>query len=179
MAKRFPNRFPRKNTLGNCLGLNYPLRCAACRGARKPTMSPTGDDMTPFKAYARRLFPAALQTAACAAVLHTTLVAIFARHIGLESLHIAAISFLFVLALALPGGAVLLLTVWALRLGRTAALILFLVTIEALAIALEMYGFDIGLEDVSWQYGLITLPSAVVAWHGSVYQVAKHAGAKG
>jgi hypothetical protein len=96
------------------------------------------------------------------------LVAIAARSIGLELVHIAALSFPVALFVALPGGAVLLAIVAMLKLKPLPALVLFVVAIQMVAIALEMYLFESGLDDISWQYGLISIPAALIAWYYSV-----------
>ena len=116
-----------------------------------------------------RLFPAALATSLFAGVAHAIAVAIAARSVGLELLYIATLTFMIALVVAFIGGAVLLTIVSLLRLTPLPALILFVIVIQAVAIGLEMTLFEIGLKDISWQYGLITIPAAVIAWYQSVY----------
>ncbi len=116
-----------------------------------------------------RLFPAALATSLFAGVAHAIAVAIAARSVGLELLYIATLTFMIALVVAFIGGAVLLAIVSLLRLTPLPALILFVIAIQAVAIGLEMTIFEIGLKEISWQYGLITIPAAVIAWYQSVY----------
>ncbi|MCV0378080.1 hypothetical protein [Nitratireductor sp.] len=112
-----------------------------------------------------RLFPAAIATSIFAALAHAVLVGIAARSIGLELVYIAAVTFV----VALVGGAVLLAIVAALKLRPVSSLLLFLIVIQAIAIRLEMYLFEGSFSDISWQYGLISVPASVIAWHQSVY----------
>lgn len=123
-----------------------------------------------------RLFPAAVGTAAFAAVAHAALVAIAARSIGAELLVVAALSFVVALVVALAGGAVLLLAVQAFRLGLAASLLLFVVAVQAISIGLELVVFEIGLDDVSWQYAFISVPSALLAWYLSIYRAHRSQG---
>lgn len=116
-----------------------------------------------------RLFPAALGTAAFAAIAHAALVAVAARTVGVELIYIAAISFVVAWVVAVIGGAVLLSVTQVFRLGLAASLAVFLVAIQALTIGLEMYVFESGLDAVSWRYSLISVPSALLAWYLSVY----------
>lgn len=125
--------------------------------------------------YLHQLFPAAMATAVFAAVAHAGLVAIAARSIGLELLYIAGLSFVVALVPALAGGAILLLICGVFALRLPASLLLFFVVIQAVAIELEMLFFEGGFNDISWQYGLITVPTSVVAWYRSVYYVHKNA----
>ena len=120
-------------------------------------------------AYYRRLFPAAFQTAVFAGVAHAVLVAIAARSVGLESLFIATLTCFIVLCVALPGGFVLLTLVCAFRLPLFASLLLFMITAQAITIWLEMFVFEIGFKDVSWQYGLISAPASVIAWYSAIF----------
>lgn len=106
-----------------------------------------------------------------AALAHAGLVAIAARSIGLELVYIATLSFAVALVVALLGGAVLLAIVVALRLRLISSLLLFLIVIQVIAIKLEMYFFESGLNDISWQYGLISVPASLIAWYRSVYYV--------
>ncbi len=117
----------------------------------------------------RRLFPAAIATSIFAALAHAVLVGIAARSIGLELAYIAAVTFVVALVVALVGGAVLLAIVAALKLRPVSSLLLFLIVIQAIAIRLEMYLFEGSFSDISWQYGLISVPASVIAWHQSVY----------
>lgn len=117
----------------------------------------------------RRLFPAAVAVSVFAALVHAGLVAIDARSIGLELVHIAALSFLVALFVALPGGAVLLAVVAILKLKPLPSLGLFVAAVQMVAIALEMYPFESGLDDISRQCGLISIPASLVAWYYSVY----------
>ncbi|WP_065383321.1 hypothetical protein [Hyphomonas sp. ND6WE1B] len=118
-----------------------------------------------------RLWPAAVATAAFAALAHAVLVAIAARSIGLELVYIAGLSFVVALVVALIGGAVLLAIVRVLRFGLISSLLLFLVAVQAVAIWLQFYLFEFqnGWADISWQYGLISVPASLVAWHQSVF----------
>lgn len=116
-----------------------------------------------------RLLPAALATSVFAALAHAALVAVAARSIGLELVYIAAVSFVAALVVALLGGATLLAAVVALKLKPAASLLLFLIVIQAIAVALEMYLFESGLRDISWEYALISIPASLIAWHQSVY----------
>lgn len=129
-------------------------------------MNPTPTPHT--SALFRRLVPAAVGTSLFAALAHALLVAIAARSIGLELVFIAGISFIVALLVALPGGVVLLAVVALLRLGRELSLLLFFAAIQATAVALEMVFFEISLRDISWQYGLISVPASVVAWYLSI-----------
>ncbi|GAB3284484.1 hypothetical protein [Parahaliea aestuarii] len=124
--------------------------------------------------YFRRLFPAAFTTAAFAALAHAVLVAIAAGSIGAELVYIAALSFVVALVVAAPCGAVLLATVGTLKLKPIPSLLLFLVAIQVIAVGLEMYFFENGISDTSWQYGLISVPASLIAWHQSVYFVHKN-----
>ncbi len=117
----------------------------------------------------QRLFPAAIATSLFAGVAHAIAVAIAARSVGLELLYIATLTFVIALIIAFIGGAVLLAIVSLLRLTPLPALILFVITIQAIAIGLELTVFEIGLKDISWQYSLITIPAAIIAWYQSVY----------
>lgn len=121
----------------------------------------------------RRLFPAAVAVSVFAALAHAGLVAIAARSIGLELVYIAALSFLVALFVALPGGAVLLAVVAILKLKPLASLVLFVAAIQMVAIALEISLFEGGLDDISWQYGLISIPAALIAWYSSVYSASR------
>lgn len=118
-----------------------------------------------------RLFPAAFATALFAALAHATLVGIAARSIGLELVAIAALSFLVALIVAVAGGAVLLLIVGLLKLQRWPSLLLFVVAVQLIAIWLEFFFFEFenGWADISWQYGLISVPASLIAWHLSVH----------
>ena len=125
----------------------------------------------------RRLWPAAVATAAFAALAHAALVAVAARSFGLELAYIAVLSFVVALVVALIGGAVLLAIVRVLRLGLISSLLLFLIAVQAVAIWLEFYFFEFqnGWADISWQYGLISVPASLVAWHQSVFYNHKRA----
>lgn len=118
-----------------------------------------------------RLLPAAVTTSVFAALAHALLVAIAARSFGLELLYIASLSFVIALFVALLGGALLLAVVAALRLKLISSFLLFLFVVQGVAIGLEMYFFEIGLRDMSWRYGLISVPASVIAWRSSVFQV--------
>lgn len=120
-----------------------------------------------------RLVPAAVTTAVFAALAHAVLVAIAARSVGLELLYIASLSFVVALLVALPGGAFLLAVVAVLRLTLVSSLLLFLTVIQGVAVGLEMYFFESGLNEISWRYGLISIPASLIAWHSSVFQVYK------
>lgn len=118
-----------------------------------------------------RLFPAAFATAIFAALAHAGLVAIAARSIGLELVYIASLSFIVALVVALLGGAALLAVVVAFKLKPVSSLLLFLIVIQVIAIRLEMYFFEGGFNEISWQYGLISVPASLIAWYRSVYYV--------
>ncbi|WP_321489124.1 hypothetical protein [uncultured Hyphomonas sp.] len=124
-----------------------------------------------------RLIPAAVTTAGFAAIAHAALVAVAARSIGMELVYIAGLSFVVALVVALIGGAVLLAIVRVLRLGLISSLLLFLVAVQAVAIWLQFYFFEFqnGWADISWQYGLISVPASLVAWHRSVFYNHKRA----
>ena len=127
------------------------------------------------RALLARLIPAAVATAGFAAIAHAALVAVAARSIGLELVYIAGLSYVVALVVALTGGAVLLTIVKVLRLGIVSSLLLFLVAIQAVAIWLQFYFFEFqnGWADISWQYGLISVPASLLAWHQSVFYVHK------
>lgn len=118
-----------------------------------------------------RLLPAAFAASFFAALAHAGLVAIAARSIGLELVYIASLSFVVALVVAFLGGAVLLAAVAALKLKPVSSLLLFLIVVQGVAIMLEMFFFESGLDEISWQYGLISVPTALIAWHRSVYYV--------
>lgn len=123
-----------------------------------------------------RLVPAAIGTATFAALAHAMLVGIAARTIGLELAAIAAFTFVVSVVLALAGGSVLLALVAALRLNGLASLLLFVSTVQCIAIWLQFYLFEFenGWADISWRYGLISAPASLIAWHLSVHHVNKH-----
>lgn len=121
-----------------------------------------------------RLLPAAFVTACFAALAHALLVAVAARSIRLELVYIAALSFVVALVVALIGGAVLLFIVGGLKLKPLPSLLLFLIAIQAVTVGLEMYFFESGWADISWQYGLISVPVSLIAWYQSVYFVHKN-----
>ncbi len=127
------------------------------------------------RALLARLIPAAVATAGFAAIAHAGLVAVAARSIGMELVYIAGLSYVVALVVALIGGAVLLAMVKVLRLGLVSSFLLFLVSIQAVAIWLQFYFFEfqIGWADISWQYGLISVPASLVAWHQSVFYIHK------
>ncbi|MBN7796962.1 hypothetical protein [Parahaliea mediterranea] len=125
------------------------------------------------RCYFKRLFPAAATTAAFAALAHATLVAIAARSIGPELVYIAVFSFVVALVVATLGGAVLLAIAGALKLKPIPSLLLFLVAIQAVSVGLEMYFFENSFNDISWQYGLISVPASLIAWYQSVYYLQK------
>ena len=131
----------------------------------------------PASSLFRRLWPAAVATAAFAALAHAALVAVAARSIGLELASIAVLSFIVALVVALIGGAVLFAIVRVLRLRLISSFLLFLITIQAVAIWLQFYFFEFqnGWADISWQYGLISVPASLVAWHQSVFCIHKRA----
>ncbi|MEZ5986128.1 MAG: hypothetical protein R3B94_09270 [Hyphomonas sp.] len=131
--------------------------------------------MLQMHALIARLLPAAVTTAAFAGVAHAAMVAVAARSVGLELLYIAILSFVVAFMVAVAGGAVLLAITGMLRLGLVASLLLFLISIQAIAIWLEFYLFEFrsGWADVSWQYGLISVPASLIAWHQSVFYVHK------
>lgn len=120
--------------------------------------------------YYTGLFSAAGMTAAFAAIAHAVLIAVAGRSIGPELIYITALSFMIAWPVAVIGGAVLLTIVGMLKLRPLPAFILFFIIIQAVAIGLEMFFFEIGWQDISWQYGLISVPSAVIAWYRSIYR---------
>lgn len=96
---------------------------------------------------------------------------------GSELLLIGALSFVVTLVLALPGGAALLGVTELLRLKPWASLLLFVMTIQAIAIGVELYLFESTVADISWVYGVTTLPASLSAWRMSAYpayQQTKH-----
>lgn len=131
--------------------------------------------MNVIRSYYSRLFPAAIITAGFAALAHAALVAVAARSIGLELVAIASLTFAVAIVVALAGGAVLLAVVGALKLKPLPSLFLFFVAVQCVAIWLEMFLFDFesGWADISWQYGLISVPASLIAWHQSVFHVQK------
>ncbi len=122
----------------------------------------------------KRLLPAAFATSVFVALAHALLVAIVARSIGLELVYTASISFAVVLVISLLGGATMLAVVGVHKLKPVASLLLFLIVIQAVAIGLEMYFFESGLNDISWQYAFISAPASLIAWHRSVYYARKN-----
>lgn len=131
--------------------------------------------MQRLKLYFGRLVPAATITAGFAAIAHAALVAVAARSVGLETVAIAALSFAVALVVALVGGVLLLAIVAMLRLGLITSFLLFFVSVQLIAIWLEFFFFEFqnGWADISWQYGLISVPASLIAWHQSVYAVHK------
>ncbi|WP_146040352.1 hypothetical protein [Halopseudomonas oceani] len=71
--------------------------------------------------------------------------------------------------LALPGGAILLGVTALLRLKPWASLLLFVLTIQAIAIGVELYLFKSTVADISWVYGVVTFPASLLAWRVSAY----------
>ena len=122
-----------------------------------------------------RLLPAAFATASFAALAHALMVGIAAQSVGLEIVYIASLSFLVALIVAVAGGALLLAITKALRLCPVSSLLLFLLSIQAVAIGLQFYLFEFqnGWGDISWQYGLISVPASLIAWHQSAFYVHK------
>lgn len=120
-----------------------------------------------------RLLPAAVATAAFAAIAHAAMVAVAARAIGFELVYIAGLSFVVGVFVALVGGAVLLAITGLLRLRLISSFLLFLISIQAVVILLEFYFYDFrnGWADISWQYGLISVPASLIAWYQSVFFV--------
>lgn len=120
-----------------------------------------------------RLLPAAVVTAGFAGIAHAVMVAIAARLVGPELIYIASLSFVVAFFVAVAGGAVLIAIAGLLRLGVVASLILFLVSIQAVAIWLQFYLFEFqgSWADISWEYGLISVPASLIAWHQSVFSV--------
>lgn len=125
--------------------------------------------MSRFRQHLAHLLPATLITASFAAVAHAIAVAVAARSVGSELLLIGALSFVVTLVLALPGGAVLLGVTALLRLKPWASLLLFVLTIQAIAIGVELYLFESTIADISWVYGVITVPASLLAWRMSAY----------
>lgn len=121
--------------------------------------------------YLRQLLPAAMATATFAAFAHAVLVAIAAQSVGLELLYIAGLSFVVALIPAVAGGAFLLVFTGVFALRLPWSLLLFFVVIQLVAIEIEMWLFESSIEDVSWQYGLITVPASIIAWYRSIYYV--------
>lgn len=120
-----------------------------------------------------RLLPTAFATAAFAGIAHAVMVAIAARSVGLELIYIGGLSFVVAFVVAIAVGAILLVITGLLRLGLVASLIMFLLSIQAIAIWLQFYLFEFqtGWSDVSWEYGLISVPASLIAWHQSVFFV--------
>ena len=133
---------------------------------KQPTIA-----MSRTSALFRRLLPAASYTAAFAAIAHAVLVAIAAREIGLELGAIAGLSFAVAIVVALAGGAILLAVVAIFKLRPVPSLVLFVIAVQLVAIWLEFvfFEFENGWADISWQYGLISVPASLIAWHQSVY----------
>lgn len=129
--------------------------------------------MRRMRALLARLLPAAVVTAGFAGIAHAVMVAIAARSVGLELIYIGSLSFVVAFVVAVAGGAVLLAITGLLRLGLVASLIMFLLSIQAIAIWLQFYLFEFqtGWSDVSWEYGLISVPASLIAWHQSVFSV--------
>ena len=125
--------------------------------------------MSRLRQHLAHLLPATLITACFAAVAHAIAVAVAARSVGLELLLIGGLSFVVTLVLALPGGAVLLAVTALLRLKPWASLLLFVLTIQAIAIGFELYLFESTVADISWMYAVITLPASLLAWRVSAY----------
>ncbi|WP_157976562.1 hypothetical protein [Parahaliea mediterranea] len=140
---------------------------------RKGTPLNPGGRRSLLRRLFQRLLPAAIATSVFAALAHAVLVGIAARSIGLELAYIGSLSFFVALVVAVPGGAVLLAVVAAFKLKPLSSLLLFLVVIQGVAIGVEMLLFENSIADTSWQYGLISVPAAVVAWYRSVYEVHK------
>ena len=128
-----------------------------------------------IRALFARLLPAAVATAAFAAIAHAAMVAVAARSIGFELVYIAGLTFVVGVVVALAGGVVLLAITGLLRLGLISSFLLFLISIQAVAILLEFYFFEFrnGWADISWQYGLISVPASLIAWYQSVFFVHK------
>ena len=125
--------------------------------------------MPRLRQHLAHLLPATLITACFAAVAHAIAVAVAARSVGSELLLIGALSFVVTLVLALPGGAILLSITALLRLKPWASLLLFVLTIQAIAIGVELYLFESTIADISWIYAVITLPASLLAWRVSAY----------
>ena len=131
--------------------------------------------MTNARELFARLLPAATMTSAFAALAHAAMVAVPARSVGFELVYIAVLSFLVAFVIALLGGAVLLAVTGWLRLGLLSSLLFFLIVIQVVAICMQFYLFDFegSWADISWQYGLISVPAAMIAWYQSVFYVHK------
>lgn len=129
--------------------------------------------MNLVRSYYRRLFPAAVMTAGFSALAHAALVAVAAGTVGLELVAIASLSFAVAIVVALAGGAVLLAIVGVLKLKPLSSLLLFFVAVQLVAIRLAIYLFELqdGWAEIPWQYGLISVPASLIAWHQSVYHV--------
>ncbi|WP_425055948.1 hypothetical protein [Pseudomonas abyssi] len=125
--------------------------------------------MPRLRQHLAHLLPATLITACFAAVAHAIAVAVAARSVGSELLLIGALSFVVTLVFALPGGAILLGVTALLRLKPWASLLLFVLTIQAIAIGVELYLFESSVADISWVYGVIIVPASLLAWRVSAY----------
>ena len=126
-----------------------------------------------MKNHLNRLFPAANAAALVAALGHVIVVTIAARSIGLELIYIATLTYFVAFIVAVPVGALLLIFTGALKINPWLSLGLFFVVVQSLAVLLQMYFFEITLDDISWQYGLISIPVTFTAWYFSVYYVWK------
>ena len=126
-----------------------------------------------MKHYLKRLLPAANAMSLVAALGHAIAVAI-AGGIGLELVYIAVLTYFVAIVAAVPAGAVLLAIVGFFRINLVVSLLFFLVAVQSMAVWLEMYFFEIGLADISWQYGFISVPASLTAWYFSVYYVWKN-----
>lgn len=121
--------------------------------------------------YISRLLPAANAAAFVAALAHVIGIAIASRHVGLELVYLAVVTYIVALVCALPCGAILLAIVNALKLGPISALVLFLVVAQTITIGLAMIFFEAPLKDLPWQYALISIPAPVAAWYYSVRHI--------
>ena len=126
-----------------------------------------------MKNHLNRLFPAANVAALVAALGHVIFVTIAARSIGLELIYIATLTYIVAFIVAVPVGALLLIFTGVLKLNPWLSLGLFFVVIQSMAVLLQMYFFEITLDNISWQYGLISIPVTLTAWYFSVYYVWK------
>ncbi len=122
--------------------------------------------------YLKRLIPAANATSLVAALGHIIGIAI-AGGIGLELAYIAVLTYFVAFIVAVSVGAVLLIMVGFFRLNLLSSLLLFLIAVQSVAVGLEVYFFEIGLADISWQYGFISVPVTLTAWYFSVYHIWK------
>lgn len=124
-----------------------------------------------MRAYFRRLLLAGFITASFAALAHTAFVLFAEGYFAMDAFFIFSLSLVVAFIVALIGGTILLAIAGLLKLRPLPALILFLITIQAISIGLEAYIYRISFVDMSWEYGLISVPASIIAWYFSVYWV--------